>query len=318
MSPLLRSLSFLFLGNMVLLAVPLYAEGPLPLPLPPRPSAENTQLKGLGVAFSNSRVTHPQADSVETPNQTVQIPDRLPPPSPLKQASASFSTYPMSDSDPSPTEESVEDNNEDEYQETYNRVLDKPFYSNKRANNDLPDLEDDKTDTGGWTQKLAKPELTPFISVGGSLLIVIAAFFLLAILFRKVSPQSNRPLPKEAFECLGRYHLTQKHPLQVLRLGSRIVLVSVMPDGVTTLAEITDPDEVVSFLGLCRRLDANSATEMFRQTVAGISEEELSRPHNRPVVTTRRKTPPAAPSNSFDMYSDPDESLAAILARGRR
>jgi hypothetical protein len=113
---------------------------------------------------------------------------------------------------------------------------------------------------------------------------------------------------------LGRYFLTQKHQLQVLRLGNRIVLVSVMPDKVSTLVEITDPDEAVAFLGLCRRLDKNSATEMFRKTIANMSEDELSRPYDRPVVTSRRKGQTAA---SLDLYSDPDESLASLLARGR-
>jgi len=108
--------------------------------------------------------------------------------------------------------------------------------------------------------------------------------------------------------------LTQKHQLQLLRLGNRIVLVSVMPDGVSTLAEITDPDEAVALLGLCRRLDTHSATEMFRKTIASMSEDELSRPHERPVAASRRKGQPAA---SLDLYSDPDESLAAILARGK-
>jgi len=175
--------------------------------------------------------------------------------------------------------------------------------------------EENKTETGGWKNPLSMPNFTPIISVGSTLLIVIAAFFILALFLRKVTPQSNRALPKDAFECLGRYYLTQKHQVQLLRLGSRIVLVSVMPDGVSTLAEIVDPDEAVSLLGLCRRLDSNSATEMFRKTVASMSEEELSRPSRRPVVATGRGR---QSSGSLDLYSEPDESLAAILARGRQ
>ena len=195
------------------------------------------------------------------------------------------------------------------------RMLNSPLFSKKSAEDEDMEGKDEKTETGGWKNKLARPDFTPVVSVGGTLLIVIAAFFILVIFLRKVSPQSSRPLPKEAFECLGRYLLTQKHQLQLLRLGNRIVLVSIMPDGVSTLVEITDPDEAVALLGLCRRLDSNSATEMFRKTVSRMSEEELSRPHTaRPVGTSRRQGQPAA---SLDLYSDPDESLAAILARGR-
>ena len=320
MSPLLRSLLFLFLGNLFLFADSLRAEAPLPVPPLPLSNANHTQLQVLGaiVSNSNSKVVNPQIDSIEAPRQVTQIPDRIPPPSQLKQVNqASFSTHPMSAptlSDEPFDDEPKELNHGDEYQDVYHEMLDKPISSKKRTPASGTLAEDEESNVGGWTKKLAKPELTPFVSVAGSLLIVIAAFLLLAILFRKVAPQGNRPLPKEAFECLGRYFLTQKHQLQVLRMGNRIVLVSIMPDGVSTLAEITDPDEAVSFLGLCRRLDTNSATEMFRKTVAGMSEEELSRPHSRPVITRRK----AAPAASLDMYSDPDESLAAILARGRR
>jgi flagellar biogenesis protein FliO len=196
--------------------------------------------------------------------------------------------------------------------ETHNEILNKPLTS-KKLTKDNDATEEGESAVLGWKNKLAKPELTPLFSVGGSLFIVVAAFLLLVIIFRKVAPQGNRLLPKEAFECLGRYYLTQKHQLQVLRLGNRIVLVSVMPDEVSTLAEITDPDEAVSFLGLCRRLDNNSATEMFRKTVASMSEDELNRSHDRPFVTRRKPQGTA----SFDTYSDPDESLATLLARGR-
>jgi flagellar biogenesis protein FliO len=198
---------------------------------------------------------------------------------------------------------------EGEMYDLHHTMLDRPLGGR------LPEFGGEELQSGGWRDKLAQPNLGPIISVGSTLLIVIAAFFILALFLRKVSPQSSRALPKEAFECLGRYYLTQKHQLQLLRMGNRIILVSVMPDGVSTLAEITDPDEAVSLLGLCRRLDTNSATEMFRKTVAGISEEELSRPYGRSVAATQRGRQPAA---SLDLYSEPEESLAAILARGRQ
>ena len=293
------------------------AEPPPPLPRLPRPNADKTKLDGLSAAFSGSRVTHPQADSagtsVQAAYQDEESVEQIPPPKPVTQAT--FSTRQTATQSAVLAEESFDDAPSEEPsggEQEFNAMLDKPLYSKRAAKPSGEEAEEGKSKIG-WTNKLVKPELTPVLSVGGSLLIVIAAFFLLVILFRKVSPQGNRPLPKEAFECLGKYFLTQKHQLQVLRLGNRIVLVSVMPEGVTTLAEITDSDEAVQFLGLCRRLDSNAATEVFRKAVANISDEELSQLHHRPVPTTRRNAQSAA---SFDMYSDPDESLASLLARG--
>ena len=319
----LRSLLFLFLGGMFFVANPLRAE------VPPRPPTRSTNLDGLGSLFSGSRVTNPQAPAARTPVQTAHYDEPLSPPRLVHQASFGTPSLPsppagklagnLSDEsyNESPEEWCVEENERrvQEEVDAFNAALDRSLSSN-RLSRDFGDdgYEDDESSAGGWLNGIAKPNITPLLSIGGSLGIVLGAFFLLVILLRKVSPKGNLPLPKEAFECLGRYFLTQKHQLQVLRLGNRIVLVSVMPDGISTLAEITDPDETVAFLRLCRRLDNNSTTEIFRRTVASMSEEESHRPHHRPVVNRQREQR----ASSLDLYSDPDESLASILARGRR
>ena len=317
---MLRSLLFLALGMMLFYITPVGADelvSPRPLavanapPLPP-PLSERTQLESLRGRLG-SKTAEPQ-QSTPAIRQGTQIPIEVAQPNSLSQAS--FASRPASSSVSVPREEFTgEELSENSYDkedkmDAPNEVLAKPLTSKKSA----VETVEGESKGGGWKNKLAKQGLTPVLSVAGSLLIVVAAFFLLAILFRKVSPRGNRLLPNEAFECLGRYFLTQKHQLQVLRLGNRVVLVSVMPDGVSTLAEITDPDEAVSFLGLCRRLDTDSATEMFRKTVAGMSEDELSRPYERPVVSRQR----GQTASSLDLYSDPDESLASILARGRQ
>ena len=313
MSILLRFLLFLSFGTVlfVLLVAEMLCAQTVPFPVPPR--QENAQLEAFRTGFSNSGVTHPQ--SVQAAPQNVQFPESLPPPNQVSQVA--FTPQPLTASvarEGWNRQESLEDpyfEEDDESRDIHHAVLDRSL--GRRAT----EFSDDEKNAspGGWKNTLATPNFEPIISVGGTLLIVIASFFILALFLRKVTPQSNRALPKDAFECLGRYYLTQKHQVQLLRVGSRIVLVSVMPDGVTTLAEIADPDEVVSLLGLCRRLDTNSATEVFRKTVASMSEEELSRPHRRPVVTTQRGRPSAA---SLDLYSEPDESLATVLARGRQ
>ena len=332
MFSLLRSLLFLTMSVMLFVIAPVAADelvaprqrtaAHTPPPLP-RPQSDTSKLEGLRAAMSGSRTAHPNIHTVGTaqPTQSMQIVRQEvqtlmenQPPNSVGQAS--FGTHaPSFSMSVTPEEYHNEEPPDDFYTDDYvenapNKVLDKFLSSTKQAE---ATEEEEESQEGGWKNKLTKQELTPVLSVAGSLLIVVAAFFILAILFRKVAPQGNRPLPKEAFESLGRYYLTQKHQLQVLRVGNRIVLVSIMSDGVSTLAEITDPDEVVSFLGLCRRLDNHSATEMFRKTVASMSEDELSRPHDRPVVARQK----GRHSSSLDLYSDPDESLASILARGR-
>jgi flagellar biogenesis protein FliO len=160
--------------------------------------------------------------------------------------------------------------------------------------------------------------ITPLISVLGSLLIVIAIFFILVLFLKKVSPKGNRLLPQEAFEDLGRAMLTQKLQLHLLRLGNRLILVSITPDGVSPVTEITDPDEVVPLLGMCRQLDKNSSSELFRKTLNSFASEKAEGGY---FGTEMKKTTPknkGKTKNSLlgNLYSDPDESLAEMLAKG--
>lgn len=185
-------------------------------------------------------------------------------------------------------------------------------------------------DSTGSSEKnrLERPKFSqavaPLITAFGSLVIVISAFFLLVLFFKKVSPKGNRVLPKEAFEDLGRTFLTQKNVLHLLRLGNRLILVSVTSDGVSPVAEIDDPDEVVTVLGMCRRLETESASQLFRKNLAELSKEDAKTGYFG--ADTKAKTPsktktsvkekPSASKANLDLYSEPTETLADLLASG--
>jgi flagellar biogenesis protein FliO len=317
MAAFLHSLRILTFGIVLLVAATVFSQ--TRLPAPPRP--DSAQLERLRAGFENTFAAKTDA--------AVQQPAKLPPPKPMPIAQASFAS-PAVRHDEEAAAASQLPNTDAENAESekvpppFDPMLDKPLVSKKTKTNETSTEEhtgetsNEKKEfkIGAWKNKLIKPEFSatmmPVLSVAGSLLVVLAAFFLIAVFLRKVSPKGNRPLPKEAFENLGRIFLSQKHQLHLLRLGHRVVLVSVMPDYIKTITEVTDPDEVVSLLGMCRRNDVNSATELFRKAVRNMSEEELSRPE-RPAITQRRKQY----GSSVDFYDEPDESLAAQLARGR-
>ncbi|MDR0706160.1 MAG: flagellar biosynthetic protein FliO [Planctomycetaceae bacterium] len=199
----------------------------------------------------------------------------------------------------------------------------------------LLDKTIDSGKTGNDKKLLNRPKIanaiTPLIPVLGSLLIVIGVFLILALFLKKVSPKGNRLLPKEAFEDLGRAVLTQKIQLHLLRLGNRLLLVSMTPDGVSPITEITDPDEVVPLLGLCRQLDSHSSTEFFRKTLSSFStsggeggyfgtDVAPTMDPNNLIGNNHRKTSSrnnrSKQTSLVDIYSEPDESLAEILAKG--
>jgi flagellar biogenesis protein FliO len=103
------------------------------------------------------------------------------------------------------------------------------------------------------------------ISVAGSTGIVLGIFMILVWIVRRKTPQALIRLPGEAFEILGRAPLSGRQQVQLLRCGSRLLLVSVTPSGAETLTEITDPMEVDRLAGLCKQSQPGSSSAAFKQ-----------------------------------------------------
>ena len=110
-------------------------------------------------------------------------------------------------------------------------------------------------------------------TVLGSLSVVLAAFFVLVWLSRKTAPKGLAPLPGEVFESLGRAPLTARQQMQLIRLGNKLVLLSVTPTGAETLTEITNIDEVNRLTGLCQQTRSGSISDTFRQVLSQYAEE---------------------------------------------
>jgi flagellar biogenesis protein FliO len=66
---------------------------------------------------------------------------------------------------------------------------------------------------------------------------------------------------------MGRSPLASRHNLQLIRLGRKLLLVSVTPDRAETLAEVTDPEEVDHLSALCRQSQPGSISTTFRQVL---------------------------------------------------
>lgn len=110
-----------------------------------------------------------------------------------------------------------------------------------------------------------------------SLAIVLGLFFLVIWLARRALPKSSSVLPTDVLEFLGRSPLANRHHLQLLRLGRRLLLISVSPDSAETLTEITDPDEVNHVASLCRQHAPDSITGSFRQVLHQLGTQRTPR-----------------------------------------
>ena len=116
------------------------------------------------------------------------------------------------------------------------------------------------------------------VTIGCSLVIVLSVFAVFAWLMRRTLPAAAAPLPGDVVQVLGRTIVAHRQQLQLIRFGSKLLLVSVTPGGAETLAEITDPDEVIHLTGLCQQTRPGSTTAAFRQVLAQLAGE---RTHER-------------------------------------
>lgn len=132
---------------------------------------------------------------------------------------------------------------------------------------------------GGRAEKGPLDKASPIsalCTVGGSLSVVLGLFLVVAWAMRKVAPRGALVLPKEVFEILGRAPLGARQQVQLLRCGSKLLLVSITPHGVETLTEVTDAVEVDRIAGVCQQGNPKSSTTAFRQIFQQVAAEERS------------------------------------------
>jgi flagellar biogenesis protein FliO len=106
-----------------------------------------------------------------------------------------------------------------------------------------------------------------------SLAVVLGLFLLGAGLVRRGSKKSNGRLPEEVVSVLGRVPLAARQFAELLRVGNKLVLVSMTSSGVEPLAEITDPAEIDRIVGLCQQSSKKSSTAEFDQVFRQLADE---------------------------------------------
>ncbi|MEM9187283.1 MAG: flagellar biosynthetic protein FliO [Planctomycetota bacterium] len=113
-------------------------------------------------------------------------------------------------------------------------------------------------------------------TTGAALAIVLGLVMLMAWVWRRAAPRSTRPLPEDVVSIVGRVPLAGKQVAQLIKIGGKLVLVSLTPEGAKPLTEITDPQEVARLLGLCEQASPHSATAAFRDVFDEITREPAS------------------------------------------
>jgi flagellar biogenesis protein FliO len=68
--------------------------------------------------------------------------------------------------------------------------------------------------------------------------------------------------------------LAHRQDVHLLRVGGKLILVSVSAAGAETLTEITDPQDVDRLAGLCKQTSSQSASSTFRNLLDQFSQQE--------------------------------------------
>ena len=100
-----------------------------------------------------------------------------------------------------------------------------------------------------------------------ALAIVLGAFFLVVWLTRSTNRRRWSPLPSEAVQLLGRTPLAGRQWMQLIRVGNKLVMVSVNGNQVDTITEITDPEEVEQLVSLCHKNQSSQFRQTFQQVL---------------------------------------------------
>ncbi|MCA9115997.1 MAG: flagellar biosynthetic protein FliO, partial [Planctomycetaceae bacterium] len=151
---------------------------------------------------------------------------------------------------------------------------------------------------------------TSFASLAVLILLMLGG----AKLWRRHGPRMGSVIPGEAVEVLGRRPVDARHSIVLVRLGSRILVLSAGTGGLQTLTELSDPVEVDFLAGQCRQQAAEGAVaQTFRslfqleslrgreQTTARASDRTAGR--TTAAVTRSAHSPDNAPPAHTEDHS---------------
>lgn len=138
------------------------------------------------------------------------------------------------------------------------------------------------------------------ITVTASLAIVLGLFFVLVWITRRNAPSSSALLSSDVVQVLGRAPLAGRQQMHLVRIGAKLLLVSVTPSGAETLTEVTDPQEVDRLAALCQQNQPGGITQSFRSLIEQMGRRTGGRQRDEatPADDAERQTPRTAAETS--------------------
>jgi flagellar biogenesis protein FliO len=111
-----------------------------------------------------------------------------------------------------------------------------------------------------------------------SLGVVVGGYLALMLLLRLWNPQGSSALPREVVEVLGTTPLNSRQSLQLVRLGSKLLLLIHSPEGTQSLGEISNPNEVEHLAQICCQRRGRKGPTAFRKFSENPSRDPQAAP----------------------------------------
>lgn len=110
----------------------------------------------------------------------------------------------------------------------------------------------------GWVEALQDSLSHQFHSLNWqrmltSLGLVVGGYLAVVLLFRTIASGKGGRLPSSVFELVGSTRLNARQSLQLVRVGSRLLMLIVSPEGAQAVGEISHPGEVETLVSMCDR-----------------------------------------------------------------
>ncbi len=154
-----------------------------------------------------------------------------------------------------------------------------------------------------FKQKMGSPNFTKMF---GSLAVVLGVYFGFVWLTRKLNgAKGNGRLPKEVVELMGAAPFGPRQNLQLVRLGSKLLLLLNGPDGTSSIGEITEPNEVEYLSNLCsgKKTEPNSGVAtMVSRIVSGSKAKTRTEPESLDVSQLVQALQNASRNNSANVF----------------
>lgn len=131
----------------------------------------------------------------------------------------------------------------------------------------------------------------------------------LIVLVRRVLKRFGGPLaharaPSGVIEVLGRFPLVRGQTLLLIKVDRRVLLIGQSSQGLTTLSEIIDPEQVASLVQRTTHDRGDSFSRQFERLITPVHKEKASVDANQTVIDLTRGRKVSAARRVASMLAD--------------